>query len=152
MDTAWLGARTNLSLPYQSWCTLCVSYWSCAHFGLKVTFLYSFWFLYCLARHFHRQDISMSFPLPLKVTIIVVVPHQQLWQSASVRPKRKSSQPQFFTDPSQISTACSTASLKNFIICSFIKMWQKLFPWQPFSFLSFNAYLPMFVPYMKACR
>ena len=40
-------------------------------------------------------------------------------------------------------------SLKNFIICSFIKKWQKLLPWQPF-FLSFNAYLPMSVPYMKA--
>ena len=40
--------------------------------------------------------------------------------------------------------------MKNFIICSFIKKWQKLWPWQPFFFLSFNAYLPMSLPYMKA--
>ena len=41
-------------------------------------------------------------------------------------------------------------SMNNFIICSFIKKWQKVLSWQPFFFLSFNAYLPMFVPYIKA--
>ena len=41
-------------------------------------------------------------------------------------------------------------SLKNFIICSFIKKCQKLLPWQPFFFFTFQAYLLMFVPYMKA--
>ena len=35
-------------------------------------------------------------------------------------------------------------SLKNFIICSFIKKWQKLLPWQPLFFLTFNAYLLYF--------
>ena len=40
-------------------------------------------------------------------------------------------------------------SLKTFTICSFIKKFQKLFPWQPF-FFTFQAYLPMFVPYIKA--
>ena len=34
-------------------------------------------------------------------------------------------------------------SLKNFEICSFIKKWEKLLLCQPFFFLSFNAYLPM---------
>ena len=40
--------------------------------------------------------------------------------------------------------------LKTFIICSFIKKCQKLLPWQPFFFFTFQAYLPMFVPYLKA--
>ena len=31
------------------------------------------------------------------------------------------------------------------IICSFMKQWQKLLLWQPFYFLSFNAYLSMFL-------
>ena len=40
--------------------------------------------------------------------------------------------------------------LKKFIICSFIKNCLKLLPWQPFFFFTFQAYLPMFLPYMKA--
>ena len=41
-------------------------------------------------------------------------------------------------------------SLKHFIICSFIKKCQKLLPWQPFFFFTFQAYLPLFLTYMKA--
>ena len=40
--------------------------------------------------------------------------------------------------------------LKNFTICSFIKMWQKLLPRQPFFFSTYSTYLLMSVPYMKA--
>ena len=40
--------------------------------------------------------------------------------------------------------------MKSFIIFSFIKMWQKLLPWQTFFFSSFNTYLLMSVPYMKS--
>ena len=31
-----IASRTNLSLPYQGWCTLCIMHWSHAHFGPKV--------------------------------------------------------------------------------------------------------------------
>ena len=43
-------------------------------------------------------------------------------------------------------------SLTDFIICSFRKKCQKLLPWQPFFFFTFQAYLPLFLPYMKAWR
>ena len=60
-------------------------------------------------------------------------------------------QPQFFTDSYLIFTACLYHwKLKNFIICSVMKIWHKLLPWQPFFFLSFNTYLLMSVLNIKA--
>ena len=91
------------------------------------------------------------------------IPHQQGWrgdiETVSVRPSihpsirpKKSHLTATIFHRSLPNLYSMFISLKNFIICSFIKKWQKLLPWQPFFFLSFNAYLFMFIPYMKAWR
>ena len=67
----------------------------------------------------------------------------------SLRPPVRSSHSHNFL-PSLHNFYSMFISLKHFIICSFIKKFQKLLPWQPFFFLNFNAYLAMFLPNMKA--
>ena len=66
----------------------------------------------------------------------------------SVRPKRKSSH-SHNVSPILTKFLQHLYITENFYTMYFHKKWQKLLP-QPFFFLSFNTYLPMFVPYMNA--
>ena len=74
-------------------------------------------------------------------------------ETVSVRPsfrsKRKSSYSDNFS-PILTKFLQHVYVAEKFYNMQFLKKFYKLLPWQPFFFLSFNAYLSMFFPYMKA--
>ena len=76
------------SLPYQGWCTLSTCHWSRAHFGLKVTFLYSFdllLYIYAFLRHSANCQNKKFGHLVKDITYITLLsfsPRQEMLSSA----------------------------------------------------------------------